>query len=213
MQVSMITGIDMRKLPELAESKSVDESIDMLNDKCLSLAKEGRHSEAVGCYDEMMKSFGPSYGFANFMKGSVLMGLGEYSKAMECFTETEKTFPADPDVKICKAICNARLRRKNEALESIIEALGIAPTEVRILVVASILSFELDDNKKGEEYIKKAMDINPYSTYEYWEMAAKGYLDSKDADSSEKKEIKELIAQNKSLLDEKKKQEEAAKKK
>jgi len=209
----MITGIVMPKIPDLAESKSMDDSIDMLNAKCISLAQEGKHGEAISCYDEMMKSSGPSYGIANFMKGSVLIGLGEYIRALECFAESEKTFPDDPDAKICKAICNVRLMRKNEALRCINEALSAAPTEVRILVVASILSFELDDNKKGEEYIKRAMDINPYSTYEYWEMAAKGYLDSKDADSSDKKEIKDLITQNKSLLKERKKQEEAARKK
>ena len=203
----------MPKIPDLAESKSMEDSIDMLNAKCISLAQEGKHEEAISCYDGMMKSSGPSYGLANFMKGSVLIGLGEYTKAIECFIESEKTFPDDPDVKICKAICNVRLMRRNEALGCINDALRIAPTEVRILVIASILSFELNDEGKGEAYIKRAMEINPYSTYEYWEMAAKGYLDNKDADSSDKNEIKNLIVQNKSLLKEKKKEEEAARKK
>jgi tetratricopeptide (TPR) repeat protein len=147
------------------------------------------------------------------MKGSVLIGKGEYDKARQCFEEAAKIFPNDPDIKICMAICDARKKQKSKAIENMNVALKLAPMEVRILVAASLLSYELNDENKGTEYIKKAMEINPYATYEYWEAAAKGFLSNPSLGSSDKQEIKDLISENKSLLTDIKGEEESGKKK
>lgn len=192
----------MPKVPNMIESEAVEESVDMMNTKCVLMAKKGKHAEAIACYDDMIRTFGPSYGLANYMKGAILVGKGEYERARACFIESEKIAPDNADTKMGLAFCAARTNRKAEAVKNMNEALELVPGEVKILITAALLSFELGDSKKGEEMIKKAFKISPYTAFNYMEAASNGFLSNPALNASQKKEIESLLSKSRDIIKE-----------
>ena len=203
----------MPKVPNMIESEAVEESVDMMNTKCVLMAKKGKHAEAIACYDDMIRTFGPSYGLANYMKGAILVGKGEYDKARVCFIESAKISPDNADTKMGIAFCDARTNRKAEAVKNMNEALELAPNEIKILITAALLSCELGDSKKSEELMKMASKINPYTTYNHIEIAVNGFLSNPALSASQKKEIESLLSKARDFIKDMKAKEKTESKK
>lgn len=203
----------MPNLPELKDAEAIVDTVDMLNARCMRLADSGNDGDAIKCYDTMMKAFGPSYGLANFMKGFVLIKKGKYEEAKKCFEESEKITPGTAEVKIGMAICEARLGQKGNARGLLTAALELSPKDVSILVSASMLFYEMGEKKNGEDYMKQAMDINPYAAVSRMEAAAEGCLSDSNISQEDKKKLRQDMEDTRKLLDNLKAEEAKNKKK
>jgi len=203
----------MSKMPEIKDIQNLNDTVDMLNARCVRLVSSGKDDEAIACYDSMMSSLGPAYNMANYMKGLIFIGRGDYVRAKEYFNSSLKISPDNPAILMNMAVCEARSGKKAQAIELIKKAVAGDSKSIPTLLLGAMLCYEIDDAKDGDEYMKTATDISPTTTYTYWEVMANSILKNPNISSDKKVKLRALISENKKRIDELKINAEIQKKK
>jgi len=79
-------------------------------------AKEGKHEQAIGYFDQVIRD-NPDSADAWLAKCNELKALERYSEALECYSTALKIDPRSCQAWIAKGNTLVKLRREDEALE------------------------------------------------------------------------------------------------
>lgn len=127
--------------------------------KGVELAEQGRHAEALKCYDRAL-TLAPEDVQVWHDKGSCLAELGRNEEALECFEHSLRIHPGYAMALVSKGIALSALGRHQDAVGSYDTALAINPDYAIALYNKGVALWQLGKEAEGRECLKKAGSLD-----------------------------------------------------
>jgi tetratricopeptide (TPR) repeat protein len=181
-----------KQIAELKKHRS-SEDADVLNIEGVLLYNLNRPAEAIDRFSKAIRlDHNNQFLWHNF--GMLYLNLGLPENAMEYFNSSLQKNPHFTEAKIALAITYQRIGRKAEAGKIYEQILQDDPFNPGILTNYGSLLFEMDEQKKGEELLERAISSSPKDSLILYNYARSLVLYSDKLDKA--LEISKQIMQN-----------------